>query len=130
MIRARAMAAGVALPRAGSFNDAVLQAMLSREQNLRFTEVSLLTRMLERVVGELYELTTKPDVIDVRRKALSDDVGRNLKVYESELYQDRYAASYVREERERTRAEQQAAFAAKEKQAELLEKVRKFGDDG
>jgi len=124
------MAAGVALPRAGSFNDAVLQAMLSREQNLRFTEVSLLTRMLERVVGELYELTTKPDVIDVRRKALSDDVGRNLKVYESELYQDRYAASYVREERERTRAEQQAAFAAKEKQAELLEKVRKFGDDG
>lgn len=124
------MAAGVPLPRAGTFNDAVLQAMLSREQNLRFTEVSLVVRMLGRVIAELYELTTKPEGIDVRRKALSEDIGRNLKIYESELYQDRYAADYVRQEREQTRAEQQAAHEEKVRQAQLIEKVKKFGEDG
>lgn len=101
--------------------------MLYREQNLRFTEVTHFTRMLERLIDAVHQLFDEsPTTTTARRKALRDDVDANLKLYEAELYQDRYATSHAAQEREA----QRAAEGFRAKQQAFLAKVHKFSEDG
>lgn len=118
------------LPRAGSFQDAVLQEMLFREQNLRYSEVTLFTRLLELVIWQLVELTTAPDKIAKRKALLHEDINVWLRLYEAELYQDRYTPEHQRAERERLRREAQAEAERKVREAQAIKKVASFSDDG
>jgi hypothetical protein len=129
VIRAKASAGGIALPRAGSFQDAVLQEMLFRDQNLKYAEVSLTTRLFERMIFLLVELTTDSEQIVRRKQAIHDDVNLWLKLYEAELFQDRYMPEYQREERERARLISQRQAEEKIREAEALKKVAAFSED-
>lgn len=117
------------LPRAGSFQDAVLQEMLFREQNLKYSEVTLFTRLIELLLGQLVELTTVPDKITQRKGLLHEDINVWLRLYEAELYQDRYMPAYQRAERERTRREALAEAERKMREQQALKKVERFSDD-
>lgn len=89
--------------------------------------MTLFARAIERVVDAIHELYEDSDANRrLRRKALRDDFDANLKAYEAELYQDRYATSYAAQEREA----QRAAEAFRLKQTALLEKVHRMSEDG
>ena len=119
----------MALPRAGSFQDAVLQEMIFREQNLKYSEVTLFTRLIQLLLGQLVELTTVPDKIGQRKALLHDDINVWLRLYEAELYQDRYMPAYQRAERERIRQEAHAEAERKVREAQALKKVAGFSED-
>lgn len=119
----------MALPRAGSFQDAVLQEMLFRDQNLKYAEVTLFTRLVEQVLGQLVEISTVPDRIQHRKDALHADINVWLRLYEAELYQDRYTPAHQRAERERARHAAQAEAERKTREAAALRKVAGFSDD-
>lgn len=119
----------MALPRAGSFQDAVLQEMMFREQNLKYAEVTLFTRLIELVLGRLVELTTKPEAINARQELFHEDINVWLRLYEAELYQDRYLPAYQRAERERIRQETLQAAEKKMREQVALKKVAAFSDD-
>ncbi len=129
MVRAKASADGVKLPKAGSFQDAVLQEMIFREQNLKYAEVSLTTRLFERMIFLLVEMGTDAEQIIRRKKAIHEDINLWLKLYEAELYQDRYMPEYQREERERLRIESQKQAEQKIREAEALKRVASFSED-
>lgn len=103
--------------------------MLFREQNLKYAEVTLFTRLVELLLGQLVELTTKEDSITRRKHLLHEDINVWLRLYEAELYQDRYIPSYQREERERLRREEQLETVRKVREAEALKKVAAFSAD-
>lgn len=129
VVRAKASADGVKLPKAGSFQDAVLQEMIFREQNLKYAEVSLTTRLFERMIFLLVEMGTDAEQIIRRKKAIHEDINLWLKLYEAELYQDRYMPEYQREERERLRIESQKQAEQKIREAEALKRVASFSED-
>lgn len=126
IVRAKASSEGVALPRAGSFQDAVLQEMLFREQNLKYSEVTLSTRMMEQMLLMLVELTTQPEHIARRKNEIHRDINLWLKTYEAELYQDRYLPEYQRAEREQRRAAAQQEEERKIRDAISAQKVASF----
>lgn len=128
MIRAKASAEGIALPRAGSFQDAVLQEMLFREQNLKYAEVSLTTRLFERMIFLLVEMSTDAEKVVRRKNAIHEDINLWLKLYEAELYQDRYMPEYQRAERERARLNSQRQAEEKVREAEALKRVAAFSE--
>lgn len=129
VIRAKASADGVSLPRAGSFQDAVLQEMLFRDQNLKYAEVSLTTRLFERMIFLLVEMNTDAEQVVRRKKAIHEDINLWLKLYEAELYQDRYMPEYQRAERERTRLASLKQAEDKIREAEALKRVATFSED-
>lgn len=129
VVRAKASADGVKLPKAGSFQDAVLQEMIFREQNLKYAEVSLTTRLFERMIFLLVEMGTDAEQVVRRKKTIHEDVNLWLKLYEAELYQDRYMPEYQREERERLRIESQKQAEQKIREAEALKRVASFSED-
>lgn len=128
VIRAKASAEGIALPRAGSFQDAVLQEMLFREQNLKYAEVSLTTRLFERMIFLLVEMSTDAEKVVRRKNAIHEDINLWLKLYEAELYQDRYMPEYQRAERERARLNSQRQAEEKVREAEALKRVAAFSE--
>lgn len=104
--------------------------MLFREQNLKYSEVTLFSRLIELLLGQLVELTTKPDSINQRKSLLHDDINVWLRLYEAELYQDRYVPAYQRAERERQRRAAQDEAVRKVREASALRRVQGFSDDG
>ena len=116
------------LPRAGSFQDAVLQEMIFRDQNLKYAEMSLTTRLFERMIFLLVEMSTDAEQVVRRKQAIHEDVNLWLKLYEAELYQDRYMPEYQRAERERLRVESQRIAEQKVREAEALKRVARFSE--
>jgi hypothetical protein len=121
------MASGLRLPSAGSFQDAILQEMLFRDQNLRYAEVSLMVRLFEHVMFYLQELTTDAKNLPKRQTMLSERISGWLQAYEAELYQDRYAPAYQQRDREAKRRAVQEALDQQAREQRALEKVRAFG---
>lgn len=103
--------------------------MLFREQNHKYSEVTLFTRLLELLLGQLVELTTVPDKIATRKKLLHEDINVWLKLYEAELYQDRYLPEYQRAEREQARQAEQAEVERKMRESQALRRVERFSDE-
>jgi len=103
--------------------------MLFRDQNLKYSEVTLFTRLAELLIGQLVELTTVPDRITMRKGLIHEDINIWLRLYEAELYQDRYLPTYQRAERERQRREAQDEAERKMREAAALKKVAGFSDD-
>lgn len=103
--------------------------MIFREQNLKYAEVSLTTRLFERMIFLLVEMGTDAEQIIRRKKAIHEDINLWLKLYEAELYQDRYMPEYQREERERLRIESQKQAEQKIREAEALKRVASFSED-
>jgi len=103
--------------------------MLFREQNLKNAEASLFTRMVELVLMQLVELTTSDTMIQKRKASMHEEINLWLRIYEAELYQDRYLPSYQRAERERLRHEQLAEMERKMREQQALKKVERFGAD-
>lgn len=129
MVRAKASATGVKLPRAGSFQDAVLQEMIFREQNLKYAEMSLTTRLFERMIFLLIETTTDTQDVVRRKQQVHEDINVWLKLYEAELYQDRYMPEYQREERERLRIQEQQEAERKVRETAALKRVAAFSEE-
>lgn len=117
------------LPRAGSFQDAVLQEMIFREQNLKYAEMSLTTRLFERMIFLLIDSTTEGQDVVRRKQQVHDDINVWLKLYEAELYQDRYMPEYQREERERARVQEQKEAERKIREAAALQRVAAFSEE-
>lgn len=117
------------LPRAGSFQDAVLQEMIFREQNLKYAEVSLTTRLFERLLFLVSEMVTDESQVVRRKQGIHEDVNLWLKLYEAELYQDRYMPEYQRAERERQRVTAQQEAEKKVRDAEALKRVAAFSEE-
>jgi hypothetical protein len=129
VVRAKASATGVKLPRAGSFQDAVLQEMIFREQNLKYAEMSLTTRLFERMIFLLIETTTDTQDVVRRKQQVHEDINVWLKLYEAELYQDRYMPEYQREERERLRIQEQQEAERKVRETAALKRVAAFSEE-
>ena len=129
MIRAKAVASGVALPRAGSFQDAILQEMLSREQNLQFMQMSVFAQMMQRIINLLVELSTDQKQREMRKNLYEEEMDRLMQLYASELYQERYMASNIRKERAEKRTREQEAAEAKLKEEQLASRVASWSED-
>lgn len=91
-------------------------------------------KLQELMLATVYDLMLQIPGVDSkevlrRKKAMFDEVDLTMKQYEAELYQDRYAPSYQREERERQREleQKQAEYTARE--AIARKKVAAFSDD-
>ena len=120
----------MALPRAGSFQDAVLQEMVFREQNLKYAEVLLSARYQEQLVALMIEAVTDPESVGARKKRFFESSALWLKLFEAELYQDRYMPSYQRQERERVRTAMRKEAERKVRDAEALKRVASFSEEG
>lgn len=117
---------GVPLPKAGSFQDAVLQEALFREQNLRFTEMSLIVSLVQRLINAIAVGPLKSEALSGCFENTATDSKELLRLYEIELYQDRYSVVEARKEKERKR---EADAEARQKildQQRSMERVKNF----
>ena len=103
--------------------------MLTREQNLKYAEVTLFTRLIQQGLELLVELATDADKIKQRKVLLRTDVNVLLKYFEAELYQDRYLPEYQRAEREERRSEAILAAEKKAREAIALKRVAAFSNE-
>lgn len=103
--------------------------MIFREQNLKYAEMSLTTRLFERMIFLLIDSTTEGQDVVRRKQQVHDDINVWLKLYEAELYQDRYMPEYQREERERARVQEQKEAERKIREAAALQRVAAFSEE-
>jgi len=116
----------VALPKAGSFQDAVLQEALFREQNLKYTELSLVMRGFHRLIETIMVGPLDRNSLEKALNTLEEEFKQYLRVYEIELFQDRYSPSEIRKEKERKRQEDAKFKQTLIDQEQLLDKVKGF----
>jgi len=133
IIRAKAVSHGVRLPPAGSFKEAVMRETLSREQNLQMSEVTLMVKLQQRqmvLLSELICMFGETPEVKFRERIHKIDawIEDLLKVYEAELYQDRYTPAYDRSRRQEQREAEKQALDRVDSEARAAEKVARFSD--
>ena len=103
--------------------------MIFREQNLKYAEMSLNARLFERLLFLVSEMVTDPEQVVRRKQGIHQDVDLWLKLYEAELYQDRYMPEYQRAERERARVDALKQAEKKVRDSEALKRVAAFSEE-
>jgi len=91
--------------------------------------MSLTTRLFERMIFLLIETTTDTQDVVRRKQQVHEDINVWLKLYEAELYQDRYMPEYQREERERLRIQEQQEAERKVRETAALKRVAAFSEE-
>jgi hypothetical protein len=77
----------------------------------------------------LIETTTEAQDVVRRKQQVHEDINVWLKLYEAELYQDRYMPEYQREERERLRIQEQQEAERKVRETAALKRVAAFSEE-
>lgn len=108
----------------------LLQEVDYRERNLRFSEMSLFAKMLERLLM-LVAATLPGDKksLEALQSSVAADVTKMMGSYEAELYQDRYLPEYQAHARELSRREKAAEEAKRRRDQEALARVAALGED-
>lgn len=125
--RAKAMAAGIPVPRRGSLQAKLLQELDFRERNLRSLEFHTLLFFLEEIFKVLTVML--PMTIEDRLAHQQEGLERMhklLSVYEPELYQERYLPEFEREQQEISRREKAERIRQKEAEQKRHEFVKKI----
>ena len=135
MIRARAPSAGVPLPPAGSFRDAVMQETLFRERNRSFVTMSVVVGAIEAVGHTLLDAVLGyVHLKDAKLHAslhepLRTTVSKLMHEFEVEVYEDRYLPAYRQRQAVIERREKLAAIEHQQRFAETKRRVEALSED-
>ena len=110
-----------------------MQEVLFRQRNLRHVEMTVHVSLLERIGHLLLDAVYGPAqdkaAHAARHEPLRADVDRLLKLYEAEVFEDRYLPAYQQAEAEEERRAKLAAIERERREAEARKKVAAFSED-
>jgi hypothetical protein len=108
-----------------------MQEVLFRERNLRHVEVSMVVSMIEQIGHYLIDALPAPDEASFKKRhaAFSDRVLDRLRLFEAELYEERYLPSYQQKEAEEARKKRIREIDTERRDAKAMKKVALFSQD-
>jgi hypothetical protein len=110
-----------------------MQEVLFRQRNLRHVEMTVVVSMFERLghvlIDAVYGPAPDPAAHKARHEPLRADVDRLLKVYEAEVFEDRYLPAYQQAEAEEERRAKLDALERERREAEAQKRVAAFSED-
>lgn len=108
-----------------------MQEVLFRERNLRHVEVTMVVSMIEQIGHYLIDVLPAPDEAAFKRRhsAFSDRVLDRLRLFEAELYEERYLPSYQQKEAEEARKKRLREIDTQVRDARAMKKVALFSKD-
>lgn len=122
--RAKAVAAGVVLPRRGSLKAKLLQELDFRDRNLRAHEFSTIALILQ---GIYAAIILGPDLPREQALKALNLMTKSMEDYEAELFHDRYLPEYDRAQQEISRREKEEELRREEAAKKRREFVESMG---
>lgn len=110
-----------------------MQEVLFRQRNLRHVEMTVMVSLAERLGHILLDAVFGPakdeSAYRARHEPLRADVDRLLKLYEAEVFEERYLPAYQQAEAEEERRSKIDAMERERREAEARKKVAAFSEE-